>query len=91
MAGIIVNRNVLDQKLGEVAGDIRSAFDKVEAIQLWLADHSGSGASDPLVTEFSYTEDEAYLIRLLFGDLNNLRTSNANTLALTHKLTGLDQ
>lgn len=90
MAGIKVDRQVIDIRIGEAALAVRDTFDRVESIQLWLADHPGSGAGDPLVSQFGYTEDEAYLIRLVFGQLNTIRTQNQETLTLTHKLTGLE-
>lgn len=90
MAGIRVDRQTIDVRLGEAALAVRDSFERVESIQLWLADHPGSGPQDPLVTSFGYTEDEAYLIRLVFEQLNTMRTEHAATLVLTHKLTGLE-
>jgi hypothetical protein len=70
---------------------MRSALEKVEAVQAWLANHPVVDNVDPLTAEpFGYTEDEAYAMRLYFGTVDSIRTSNANITDIGRKMTGLE-
>lgn len=93
MAGYEVNRNKIDMKTAEAIMKLRAAFGEVKKISAWLTTipNPGSGwETDPLVTDFEYTTDEAYIIRYVFESLENIRTSNASMLAVADKLTGLE-
>lgn len=89
MAGIAVTRAVMDVRLGESALSLRDAFSKVDNIYYWLQNNP-NGGTDPLVTEFGYTADEAYLVRVTFEGLKNLKTNNDSLLGNLRKLTGLE-
>jgi len=93
MAGSPVDRNLLDAKASEAVVSVRNAFRKVETLQTFLANNpipdNGAGV-DPLVDDFGYNTDEAYLLRLVFGDLYYLN-DNINTIMRNgRKLTGLE-
>lgn len=90
MAGIEVTRPVMDVRLGEAGLSVRDAFYKVDNIYYWLQNNPNSGDADPLVTGFGYTADEAYLIRVTFEGLKNLKTNNDSLLSNLRKLTGLE-
>lgn len=93
MAGSPVDRNLLDAKMSEAIVNLRTAFRKVETIQNYLVNNpipdNGAGV-DPLESEFNYTHDEAYLIRLVFGDLDYARGNLSTTMTNARKLTGLE-
>lgn len=90
MAGLEVNRNLLDMRAAEAVLLVRNAFDKIEGLAKWLANNSVVDGVDPLVTNFEYTADEAYLIRFVFETLENLRVSNTGLFETSRKLTGLE-
>lgn len=93
MAGSNVDRPLLDAKMAEAVISIRRAFRQVETIQAWLVNHpvpdNGAGV-DPLTGEFGYDADEAYLIRLVFGDLDYAGNNLTSTMKNARKLTGLE-
>lgn len=69
---------------------LRKAFGQVKNIATWLAQNPGSGATDPLVVNFNYNEDEAYLIRLVFEHFEATRAAEEEMLNTARKLTGLE-
>jgi hypothetical protein len=90
MAGINVDRNTFDVRSGEAIMSLRKALGQVRNIAVWLSNNPGSGATDPLVVEFNYSEDEAYLIRLVFEHFEAVRVAEENMLTTARKLTGLE-
>lgn len=93
MAGSPVDRNLLDAKASEAIVTLRQALRKVETIQAYLVNHpvpdNGAGV-DPLMGDFGYDADEAYLLRLVFGDLDYMRGNINGTMVNARKLTGLE-
>lgn len=105
MAGANVTRNDLDYAISQAVIDIRQAFRKVDSIATFLNNHPANdnpdldllkaplpnaGTPDATGTGFGYTDDEAYLIRIVFEQLSALRTNALPTLDLGRKLTGLN-
>lgn len=95
MAGIEVNRQMLDFKLAEAMLAIRHAFEKVEILQQWMTNHPAPGPdllSTPIAEggQFGYTVDEAYAIRLVCQNFNAMRLNNASDFAVATQLTGLE-
>lgn len=89
--GIEVTKSALDSKAAQAVLSVRSALEKVEAVQAWLANHPVIDAVDPLTQEpFNYSEDEAYAMRLYFGTVDGLRTSNVAISDVGRKMTGLE-
>lgn len=89
-AGYEVTKSDLDVKVAEAVLALRTAFDKVETVQAWLVNKPEVNGVDPLTeAPFSYTVDEVYLIRLVFGDFDYMRLNAATALANGRKLTGL--
>lgn len=84
-----VNRSQLDQSAGEAVIAVRSSFERVGILAAWLADNPGSGAADPLVVDHGYTEDEAYLMRVVFEQLDVASEGIEATMEIARKLTGL--
>jgi len=89
-AGIQVSKGSLDSRASDAILTLRNGFNKVESISVWLSNNPKSGDVDPLVSEFGYTTDEAYLIRILFEGLQTLKNSNSQLFQLGRKLTGLE-
>lgn len=90
MAGLAVSREAIDTKTGQTVLTLRAAFDQVKNISQFLANNPNDGTNDPLIDTYGYTIDEAYMIRLVFQDLEAIRTNNASTFDIASKLTGLD-
>lgn len=91
MAGMEVNRNLLDMRAAEAVLLLRNALAKVESVAKWLANNPVVDGVDPLtIGEFNYTADEAYLLRFVFETLESLRVSNENLSETSRKLTGLE-
>lgn len=91
--GYEVNKGILDTKSAQAVLAMRAAFEKVESIAEWLADHPvpAEGGTDPLTTDpYNYTTDEAYAIRLYFETFNTVRTNNAAAFDAGRKMTGLE-
>lgn len=88
--GYGVDRNALNLKSADAVMTLRLAFSKVESIAKWLANNPKVGDVDPLVEEFEYTEDEAYVLRHFFGTFNNVRLSNAEMFDVGRAMTGLE-
>ena len=88
--GTEVSKGTLDVRLGEAALALRGALEKVERLKLWLDDHPGYDAQSFLVAQFGLSEDEAYLLHDVFGQLDTIRTTHADALATARKLTGLE-
>jgi hypothetical protein len=90
MLGFEVNKSALDIKSAEAVLALRDAFDAVETIAKWLANHPNNG-TDPLTQEpFDYTADEAYALRLFFETFDGVRTANAATFDVGRQMTGLE-
>lgn len=89
--GIEVTKPALDAKCAQAVLAMRSALEKVEAIQAWLGNHPVVDNVDPLTTEpYSYSADEAYAMRLYFGTVDGIRTSNTAMSDVGRKMTGLE-
>lgn len=88
--GMEVTKGILDMKSAEAVLQMRSALNRTESIAKWLAAHSASEDGDPLVTEFGYSSDEAYILRSYFENVDAIRTNNTNLIALGYKMTGLE-
>lgn len=87
--GYEVNKGILDMKVAQAAQELRHAFSMAESIAAWLANNPNSG-TDPLISKFGYTEDEAYLIRAYFEGVETIRINNQSLAAMGRKLTGLE-
>lgn len=96
MAGSPVDRQLLDAKMSEAVVSVRRALRQVETIQNYLVNHPVQNPDnpetkvDPLMAEFGYDADEAYLIRLVFGDLDYAGRNLSTTMTNGRKLTGLE-
>lgn len=88
--GLEVNKNVLDMKAAQAVLELRVAFDKIENIAKWLANHPSDATNEPLVTNFGYNADEAYALRLFFETFNTIRINNASMFDTGRKITGLE-
>jgi len=90
--GYDVNKSTLDMKVAQAALLVRSAFEQVETITKWLANHPVDGNNvDPLTLDpFLYSADEAYAMRLYFTTFDGVRTTQANTFDVGRKMTGLE-
>lgn len=89
--GIEVNKQMLDSKIAQAVLAVRSALEKVETVQAWLANQPVVDGADPLTEmPYNYTEDEAYAIRLYFGSVDSIRTGNQNIADIGRKMTGLE-
>lgn len=91
--GFDVTKTTLDQRSAQTVLMVRSAFDQVETVAKWLANHPNPGpdnTNDPLVTDFGYTTDEAYAMRNYFETFDSIRTNNAATFDTGRKMTGLE-
>lgn len=91
MLGLEVNKASLDNKFAQTALKLRSAFDQVETIAKWLANHPVVNNVDPLTEEpFNYTQDEAYVVRVYFETFDTVRVDQATTFDYARKMTGLE-
>jgi len=88
--GYNVDKGTLDMKAASTVLQLRQAFDNVEAIAAWLDNHPSVGAEDPLITDFGYNSDEAYVLRSFFETMESVRTSNASMFEIGRKMTGLE-
>jgi hypothetical protein len=87
--GYNVDKGTLDMKAASTVLQLRQAFDNVEAISAWLINHPNDG-TDPLISDFGYTADEAYVLRSFFETMESVRTTNASTFETGRKMTGLE-
>lgn len=88
--GLDVNKQSLDAKAAQAVLALRDALDKIESISAWLANTPVVENVDPLIAVFGYTDDEAYALRLFFGNIAALRTANQSTIDVGRKMTGLE-
>jgi hypothetical protein len=89
--GFNVTKDMLDNKAAQAVMAMRSALEKIQAIQAWLANQPDVDGVDPLTSApFGYSADEAYALRLYFGTVDGMRTANAATSELGRKMTGLE-
>lgn len=89
--GIEVTKSALDSKCAQAVLAMRSALEKVEALQAWLGNHPVVNDVDPLTEDpFNYSTDEAYAMRLYFGTVDGLRTTNTAMSDVGRKMTGLE-
>jgi len=89
MLGNEVSVYTLNNTVASAAINLREAFDKIETIAKWLENHPNDGGNDPLVNQFGYSADEAYVLRVYFETLNTVRINNEATFELGRKMTGL--
>lgn len=87
--GFVVDKGSLDSRVGEAARNLAVTLASIRKIKLWLDDNPGYDATSDLVA-LGYTEDEAYLLHTVFTQLDEIRTTHADALALARKLTGLE-
>ncbi len=77
MAGQSVTRSDLDFAASTAIVSLREAMDQVKTIDFFLSTQKADApGGDPLTKSqaeggFGYTEDEAYLLRVLFGALSS--------------------
>lgn len=106
MAGREVTRVELDQRMSQSLVSLRNAVSQLENINEFLATIPiDSDGVDPLAISaqptdpmdqttapgrFGYTEEEAALIRQVFGSLLALRTQLQPVLKQSRRLTGLE-
>jgi hypothetical protein len=90
--GFDVTKQMLDMKVAQAALQLRSAFEHIETINVWLSNHPNDGTNpDPLTLEpFGYSSDEAYAMRLYFQTFDGVRTANQSTFDVGRKMTGLE-
>ncbi|QPX71458.1 hypothetical protein SscP1EGY_63 [Streptomyces phage SscP1EGY] len=89
--GLEVSKPVLDTKAAQTVLGLREAFDDVETIAVWLANHPVIEGTDPLTVEpFGYTTDEAYALRFFFETFNSVKNANAAAFDAGRKMTGLE-
>lgn len=92
MLGYVVNKGILDSACGEAVINLRNAFDEVEIIAKWLADHPIVNSVDPLTNDPTfggYTADEAASMRSYFENMESVRTANQTTFDTGRKMSGL--
>lgn len=92
MLGLEVTKPILDFKFAEAVIHLRAAFDQIETIAKWLADHPNPGSdltTDPLIVDFEYTVEEAYAVRIYFETLESVRNANSQTFDVGRKMSGL--
>jgi hypothetical protein len=89
--GLEVTKPVLDNKVAQAVLGLREAFESVETIAAWLANHPVLEGADPLTTEpYGYSADEAYALRFFFETFNAVKSANTNAFNAGRKMTGLD-
>lgn len=94
MAGTTVSRSDLDWKVSRTVIEVREAFENVAIIKGFLDQNPSNGPEGDLLTKsageggFGYTEDEAYLVRLVFDQFNALDVEPI--LETARRLTGLE-
>lgn len=88
--GYDVTKGILDMKAAQTVLQLRQAFDGVEAISAWLKNHPSNGQDDPLVTDFGYDTDEAYVLRSYFETFDAVRVDKDSTFEIGRKMTGLE-
>lgn len=88
--GYDVNKGTLDMKAASAVIELRDAFEHVETVAKWLANHPKDGDTEPLVIDFGYTADEAYVLRIFFETFESVRIANDNTFEIGRKITGLE-
>ena len=87
--GLNVDKPTLDMNAAQAVIELRSALNKHEAIAAWLANHPVIDGTDPLIAEFGYTTDEAYILRMYFEGVDAIRVANPNLISTGRKMTGL--
>jgi hypothetical protein len=89
--GYELYKAIIDTKAAQAALDLRNAFYKVQIMAEWLGDNPvPEGGTDPLISKYNYTADEAYALRLYFETFDNVRVSNQSGFAIGRKITGLE-
>lgn len=88
--GLEVNKQILNVKAAQAVLELRSALDKTEALAKWLVNHPVIDAVDPLVADYEYTADEAYVLRFYFESVDAIRINNPNLIDVGRKMTGLE-
>lgn len=89
MLGYYVDVSTINQAAAQCALSMRNAFQAVDMMNGWLADHPVVSGTDPLVATFGYSVDEAYAIRLYFQSMGTLRSQNQSIFDIGRKFTGL--
>lgn len=88
--GLEVNKATVNMKSAQAVLEMRSALEKTEAIAKWLGNQPVVNAVDPLIAEFGFTVDEAYILRLYFESVDAIRTNNITLFDTGRKMTGLE-
>jgi hypothetical protein len=91
MAGIVVDRTSMDNKIATAVLALRGASDQCSHVQNFLVNNPVVNSVDPLTAApFNYTADEAYAIRLVFQNFAADYTNQAANFAIASKFTGLE-
>jgi 4-hydroxy-3-methylbut-2-en-1-yl diphosphate synthase IspG/GcpE len=88
--GLEVTKQVLDVKAAQAVLKLRAAFEDTEDIAKWLSNHPVVEGVDPLISDFGYTTDEAYILRFYFESFDAIRINNGNVIDVGRKITGLE-
>jgi len=89
MAGISVTKDTLDFQAGETVVALRDAYVLVQRMAAFISDQQATEDSDPLVDTYGYTKDEAYMLRMVFENLDASYEDIADVMQIARKLTGL--
>lgn len=91
MAGIEVSRQAIDAKVGDALLQLRSALDKSYSVAKFFENNPiPEGGIDPLIEIYGYDDDEAYLLRLVFQNIAQIKSDSATLEENARKLTGLE-
>jgi hypothetical protein len=79
MIGIQVTQARINEVLGGLAKRLNDDFHEVDLLKAW------SDVTDqPAIEAIGFTQDEAYLVKLIIDELNQLRTIYEGTAALAN-------
>lgn len=90
MAGISVDRQSIDSKVAESILTLRMGLAKSESVAKWLVNNPVVDDIDPLVATHGYNEDEAYLLRYVFEQIELMRINSITLQETARRLTGLE-
>lgn len=86
-----VNKGIFDYKLFTAIVELRTAFEKIDALAAFLAvNPRPQGQPDPLDAKFSYTPAESYLARNTVESLQAARVSLDGVFNDARQITGLE-
>lgn len=78
MIGYVVDADTINRTLGEVCKQLQDAFVEIETLKAWSA-----VTTQEAIEALGFATDDAYLVKLLIDDLDQLRAlyEGADTLA----------